>query len=198
MRTIKLLLVTGLLLTIGTTLRGQVPVDRNEIYLPKFGLKTNALVLASSTFSVGFEVGLAKKLTLEVMGSYNPWKFKDFQLKHWLVQPELRYWLCERFRGSFFGAHVYYGQMQLHNLKVLKMEHYHYDGYSIGAGLSYGYQWMISKRWSMEATVGFGYSRMKYDKYDEPERSVERWHDIDYHYFFAPTKIGLSFIYMIK
>lgn len=194
MRTIKLLLVTGLLLTIGTTLRGQVSADRNEIYLPKFALKTNALMLASSTFNLGFEVGLAKKLTLDVSANYNPWEFKYFQLKHWLVEPELRYWLCERFRGSFFGLHAYYGEMDVHNLKAFGMGHYYYKGNSIGVGLSYGYQWMISKRWSMEATVGFGYSRMKYDKYD----GSKEWFDKDTYHFFAPTKMGLSFIYMIK
>ena len=112
MRTIKFLLAAGFLLMSGTSIYAQV--QRNEAYLPKFAVKTNALYWATSTPNLGFEVGLAKKLTLDISGNYNPWKFgDDRQIKHWLVQPELRYWLCERFNGSFFGLHGHYGEMNV-------------------------------------------------------------------------------------
>ena len=115
MRTIKLLLAAGFLLVLGTSAYAQV--QRNETYLPKFAIKTNALYWATSTPNLGFEVGLAKKITLDVSGNYNPWKFgDDRQIKHWLVQPELRYWLCERFNGSFFGLHGHYGEMNVSNM----------------------------------------------------------------------------------
>ena len=88
MRTIKFLLAAGFLLMSGTSIYAQV--QRNEAYLPKFAIKTNALYWATSTPNLGFEVGLAKKLTLDISGNYNPWKFgDDRQIKHWLVQPEL-------------------------------------------------------------------------------------------------------------
>ena len=87
MRTIKFLLAAGFLLMSGTSIYAQV--QRNEAYLPKFAIKTNALYWATSTPNLGFEVGLAKKLTLDISGNYNPWKFGDErQIKHWLVQPE--------------------------------------------------------------------------------------------------------------
>ena len=84
MRTIKLLLAAGFLLVLGTSAYAQV--QRNETYLPKFAIKTNALYWATSTPNLGFEVGLAKKITLDVSGNYNPWKFgNDRQIKHWLA-----------------------------------------------------------------------------------------------------------------
>ena len=127
MRTIKLLLAAGFLLVFGTSIHAQV--QRNETYLPKFAIKTNALYWATSTPNVGIEVGLAKKLTLDISGNYNPWKFgDDRQIKHWLVQPELRYWLCERFNGSFFGLHGHYGEMNVSNLNIFGMGHDRYDG----------------------------------------------------------------------
>ena len=120
MRTIKFLLAAGFLLMSGTSIYAQV--QRNEAYLPKFAIKTNALYWATSTPNLGFEVGLAKKLTLDISGNYNPWKFgDDRQIKHWLVQPELRYWLCERFNGSFFGLHGHYGEMNVSNLNIFGM-----------------------------------------------------------------------------
>ena len=63
MRTIKLLLAAGFLLVLGTSAYAQV--QRNETYLPKFAIKTNALYWATSTPNLGFEVGLAKKITLD-------------------------------------------------------------------------------------------------------------------------------------
>ena len=61
---------------------------------------------------------------------------------------------------------------------------------------SYGYQWIISKRWSMEATVGVGYARLKYDKYARGDGGEKLGHNT--RNYFGPTKIGLSFIYVIK
>ena len=195
MRTIKLLLAAGFLLVLGTSAYAQV--QRNETYLPKFAIKTNALYWATSTPNLGFEVGLAKKITIDVSGNYNPWKFgNDCQIKHWLVQPELRYWLCERFNGSFFGLHGHYGEMNVSNLNIFGMGHDRYDGSLYGAGISYGYQWIISKRWSMEATVGVGYARLKYDKYARGDGGEKLGHNT--RNYFGPTKIGLSFIYVIK
>ena len=98
----KLILAVGFLLAFATGVNAQK--QRTQTYLPKIAIKTNALYWATSTPNLGLEIGLAKKLTLDISGNYNPWKFSDNkQLKHWLIQPELRYWLCERFNGSFCG-----------------------------------------------------------------------------------------------
>ena len=70
--------------------------------------------------------------------------------------------------------------------------HDRYDGKIYGAGISYGYQWILKKRWSMEATIGVGYAHIKYDKY-EPGDDGRNTKD-----YFGPTKIGLSFIYTFK
>ena len=70
MRTIKILLAAGFLLVFGTSIHAQV--QRNETYLPKFAIKTNALYWATSTPNLGIEVGLAKKLTIDISGNYNP------------------------------------------------------------------------------------------------------------------------------
>lgn len=196
MRTIKLLLATGFLLAFGIGLHAQV--QQNETYLPKFAIKTNALYLATTTPNLGIEFALAKKLTLDVSGNYNPWKFSDNrQIKHWLVQPELRYWLCERFNGSFLGIHGLYGDLDFNNLDVLGLDRYRYDGPFYGGGISYGYQWIISKRWSMEATIGLGFIRFDYDKYAPNSEGGEKIEHEKWD-FYGPTKLGLSFIYVFK
>lgn len=163
MKTIKYLLLVILILTYTTSTHGQ----NKGYYLPKFAIKTNALYWVTTTPNLGFEVGLSKKITLDISGNYNPIKFSDNrQIKHWLVQPELRYWLCERFYGHFFGIHTHYAEINVSNLNILGLGQERYQGNIYGAGISYGYQWILNKRWSMEAEIGVGYARIDYDKYN--------------------------------
>ena len=197
MRTIKLLLAAGFLLVLGTSAYAQV--QRNETYLPKFAIKTNALYWATSTPNLGFEVGLAKKITLDVSGNYNPWKFgNDRQIKHWLVQPELRYWLHERFNGHFLGVHALYADYDVAGktlLNVMKSD-YAYEGNAYGGGISYGYQLYLSPYWNIEFTAGVGYVRFKYDKTSFPAgQEAAGSYRNDY---FGPTKLGISIMYIIK
>ncbi|MEG1543978.1 MAG: DUF3575 domain-containing protein [Tannerellaceae bacterium] len=175
-------------------------VGMTSAYGQKVAVKSNLLYDATSTINLGVEVGLAKKWTLDVSGNYNPWKFSEgARLKHWLVQPEARYWLCEKFNGHFFGAHLHYGEYNVGGLKFLSknMEDYRYEGNLIGAGLSYGYQWLLGNHWSMEASIGVGYAHLDYDKYKACATcgSVLKSDTKDY---FGVTKAALSIIYFIK
>ena len=80
-------------------------------YAQKVAVKTNLLYDATTTMNLGLEIGLGKKWSLDLSGNYNPWKFDDeTRLRHWGVQPELRYWLCEKFNGHFLGLHGHYAK----------------------------------------------------------------------------------------
>ena len=117
-------------------------------------------------------------------------------MKHWLVQPEFRYWLSESFKGHFFGAHLSGGIYNFGNLPFGSMEDYRYEGNLFGGGFTYGYQWIISNRVNIGAEVGLGYLHMDYNKFYCPTCG-ER---ID-HYrsnYFGPTKIAVSIIYLLK
>ena len=73
---------------------------------------------------------------------------------------------------------------------------YRYQGWATGLGISYGYQWILGKRWNLEATVGVGYVYTNYDHYDCATCGKFRGNN-DKHYF-GPTKAGISLIYIIK
>lgn len=69
----------------------------------KVAVKTNLLSEVVLSPNLGIEVGLAPKWTLDVSGQLNAWELShDRQWKHWAVQPEIRYWLCDRFGAHFF------------------------------------------------------------------------------------------------
>ena len=77
-------------------------------------VKTNLLSDALLNPNIGVEVGLAPKWTLDVSGQFNGWNMShDRRWKHWALQPEARYWLCDRFGAHFFGAHIHGGQYNI-------------------------------------------------------------------------------------
>ncbi len=67
-------------------------------------VKTNLLYDAVLTPNIGVEVGVAPKWTIDVTGQLNAWTVNEHYWKHWLAQPEARYWFCQRFAGHFVGA----------------------------------------------------------------------------------------------
>lgn len=77
------------------------------------GVKTNLLYWATTTPNIGTEIAVGKKHTAQVFFGLNPWKQSggdQSSIRHWLVQPEYRYWFCQSFNGWFLGAHAMGGQ----------------------------------------------------------------------------------------
>lgn len=164
-------------------------------------IKTNLLYDATATVNLGLEVGLGQKFSLDVSGDYNDWPaYNGMQWKHWLVQPELRYWKCDRFNGHFFGLHALGGEYDVYNVK-LPFGLYpgaadgDYRGSFVGGGLSYGYQWLIGQRWNLEATIGVGYMYTKYDRYADPDSDVKQRSGSKN--YIGPTKVGISIMFLI-
>lgn len=177
-----------------------IPVtDLQKNYMPKAAIKTNLLLLGTTTPNVVVELGLAKKWTVDLSVAYNPFRLQKGGINlFWFAQPELRYWLCQRFEKHFIGVHGIYGQFNIGQVDFLTktFEEHRYKGWTAGAGVSYGYHIPMSKRWSWEFTVGVGYLYMKYDQFrchecDEFVAKKER-------HYFGPTKAGVSLIFMIK
>lgn len=165
------------------------------------GIKTNLLSDLSTTPNLGMEIGLTPHWSLESSGGYNAWEFSgDRKFKHAFGLVEARYWLCQRFNGHFFGVHMLGGIFNVggwdvsfvHELKTSR-----YEGWTAGVGLAYGYQWMIGRRWNLEASFGIGYVQARYDHYqcqhcgDLIESKVRKG-------FVTPTKAAVSIIYLIK
>lgn len=172
-------------------------------YSQNIGLKTNTLYWATATPNIGAEISVGRKLTLDLTGGYNPWELgNNKKFKHWIAQSELRYWFCETFEGHFLGIHTQGGEFNIGRINLPGLvfgsgsENYRYQGFFVGGGISYGYQWILSPRWNLEANIGIGYNYIKYDKF-EPCNCGEQLENKSSNYF-GPTKIGLSIIYLIK
>lgn len=169
----------------------------------KVALKTNLPYWATLTPNLGVEFGLSDKSTFEFVGGVNPFEVeRDVKWKHWSALAEYRYWFCERFNGHFVGLNAFGGQFNIAGVDlpysgwdVFKRES-RYQGWAYGAGISYGYQWVLSKRWNFEFNVALGYMHFDYDQFECKEcgaKTGESKKD-----YFGPTKFQLSFLYFLK
>lgn len=168
-------------------------------------LKTDLLYDAFLNVGLGAEVGLAPRWTLDVEGGLNGWTLSHGRRwKHWAVQPEVRWWLCDRFAGHFLGVHAHGGQFNAGNIDndisflgtdFSKLSDSRYQGWFVGGGLGYGYDWVLGRHWNLEAEVGFGYSYVRYDEFRCAGCGKRTGEDLEHHYV-GPTKAALSLVYV--
>lgn len=176
-----------------------------NITAQKIGVKTNLLYgIAAKAPNLGVEVAINNKNTIELWGGVNPWnmdgsKDNNKKLLHWIVEPEWKYWFCSAFNGHYLGLHAIGSMYNInkYDIPLLFDKKYRYEGYGTGGGISYGYQWLIGKRWNIEASIGLGAIFMNYDKYECPqcgfilEKNKKK-------VYYGPTKAAVSVIYIIK
>ncbi|MDO5447346.1 MAG: DUF3575 domain-containing protein [Prevotellaceae bacterium] len=167
----------------------------------QIAIKNNLLYDANTTPNIGVEVGLTRKSTAQLFYGLNPWKFSDTkQMRHWVLMPEYRRWLCSRFNGHFFGVHAMGGEFNVQGIDdtfgLIKedIEHKRYEGWFIGGGITYGYQWILDKHWNIEASVGIGYDYIKFKEYECGE--CGSFTDDNHSNYFGPTKLALSVLYL--
>lgn len=168
-------------------------------------VKTNLLYdIAAFTANAGVEIGLAPRWTLDLSGNYNGWTLShDRKWKHWLAQPEARYWFCDRFAGHFVGVHALGGQYNIGGLKngvkflgtdFSKLSDRRYQGWFTGLGAAYGYDWILGKHWNLEAEIGIGWMYTRYDVYPCTECGSKLAADRPHNYF-GPTKAAINLVY---
>jgi putative salt-induced outer membrane protein YdiY len=171
-----------------------------------WAIKSNLAYDASASMNLGVEVALADRWTLDISGNYNPFtinKETNMKWKHWLVQPEARYWFCRKFGGHFFAGHLWGGQYNVGNVGFIpdflgtpfsQLKDHRYEGWFAGAGIGYGYAWMLGKHWNLEAEIGVGYAYTNFDKYFCP-KCGEKIGNGDHHYI-GPTKAAINLVYL--
>lgn len=188
-----ILLLFGLLVQFGA--KGQ-----NDV-----AIKSNILYDLTATISAGIEVGLAPRWSLDVSGNFNAWTMKnDRRWKHYLVQPEVRYWLCDRFMGHFLALHLHGGQYNFGGIKnsinflgtnLSNLTTHRYQGWLAGAGVGYGYAFVLGRHWNLELEAGIGYAYTVFDEFECAGCGRKVNTDLNHHYF-GPTKLAVNFVYL--
>lgn len=194
------------------TVAATLAVGTTCLHAQGVAVKTNLLYDATTTPNIGMEIGLGNKNTFNLVYGLNPWEFDSDShgkryAKHWLLMPELRWWTCSKFNGHFFGVHLMGGQMNAANVDLPMpgaffsgdnirkgVRDSRYQGWYAGAGVTYGYQWILSRHWNLEAEVGVGYDHIWYDRYPCYECGAKI--DTGHSNYVGLTKLGLSLLYI--
>lgn len=167
-------------------------------------LKTNLVSDALLSPNLGVEIGLKPHWSLNLVGQGNFWTVNDHKWKHWLVQPEARYWFCEYFGKHFVGVHALGGEYNFGFIKndinflgsdFSQLTDYRFQGWAVGGGISYGYAFMMAKHWNIELELGIGYLYTRYNKYrcKDCGKKVEGPKD---HNYYGPTKAAVNLVYV--
>ena len=171
-----------------------------------WAIKTNLAYDATTTMNLGFEVAVAEKWTMDISGNYNPFtinKDTNMKWKNWFAQPEARYWFCHRYGGHFLAMHALGGQYNIGNIDNMtdflgtpfsKLADYRYEGAFVGAGVGYGYAFMLGEHWNLEAEICIGGAYTWFDKYYCP-KCGEKVGSFD-HIYWGPTKIAINLVYV--
>lgn len=157
----------------------------------RVALKTNALYWAASTPNIGAEFRINRHITFNFEAAYNRIKVFNIDTKGAAITPEVRYWFSARPQaGHFVGiSGIGCDYNFVHNGKRHKGDLY-------GGGITYGYSFVLSRHWSLEATLGVGMAHcqeISWNK-DEPQpdaANVKEWKPI-------PVKAGVSFVYILR
>lgn len=152
-------------------------------------ISTNLVDWGTLSMNAEVSMGINEKQTLHFPIAWNPWTFaNNKKMKHLTVSPQWRYWKAERYLGHFFGANMIGSRYN-----VTKKE-YRYDGWAYGLGGSWGYAWILGKRWNLEVQAGVGVVRTDYKRYDcgkcgDYLSKESKW-------FVVPNRVAVSFVYM--
>lgn len=163
----------------------------------QFAVRANALSLAALTPEIGFEVvtGDRTSLALSAFGHVKPYGIDS---KLIAVQPEFRYWFNGRpLVREYIGVTSYFAS---YDMTVSDIK---YDGNAINAGFTGGYVFALGKRFNLELSAGIGVLLFKHKQYNVNETNSDYFIGAEpkanaYGYKLFPSKLGVTFIYIIK
>lgn len=175
-----------------------IAIHPSEASSQSIAVKSNALYDLTGTLNAGGEIRCDDHHSFNLTINYNPWTYgENKKMKLFLIQPEYRLWFDETFIGSFIGFQAHYAQYNFGGTTPFTtVKDNRYQGNLIGCGITYGYQWILSSFWSIEASASLGYAHLKYSKYGpyKGDNLIEKAHSN----YFGPTQLGISFIYFIR
>ncbi len=155
------------------------------------------------TPNFGIEAYLSPHWTAGFNAAYMPWPSdsrKEKKWKHLLLSPEARYWFCSAFSRDFVGFNFMYGHYNVGKVHFPfglypSLRHKRHQGDMVALGTSYGYSWILSPHWSLEAEAGLDVGYTWFKKYDCAHCGT--YYGKDKKAFLMP-KVGVNIIYNIK
>lgn len=137
----------------------------------QWSLSTNAVdYLNLGALNGELSVALSHHCSLSAAAAYNPWQFgsdprKTVQNRQRRFSVGMRYWPWQTFSGWWFS---FKGQYREYNRSGLSGEQTAEEGDALGAGLSFGYALMLTRKLNLDFGVGTWAGRSAYTVYACP------------------------------
>lgn len=158
-----------------------------------YSARTNIVGLASGNLNAEFGMTLNKKFSFHFPVQYNPFtysKSKNTKFQNLTVLPSARYWLRESFRDQFIAFSLVGSRYNIGNI----WDKYRYDGWGVGAGLSFGWTYPMAPRWNFEWEFGVAGMWTTYDKSVCKTCGYTFGHENKW--YLVPHKIAVNLIYL--
>ena len=166
-------------------------VGAQTVDAQRVSLKTNGLYWLAASPNFGGDRTKSPHITLNLEAAGNPFTIGGHKMRHASLFPELRYWFAGRPQVQHFA-----GVMALASVFDLEFKGNMHRGVAGGLGLTYGYSFVLSKRLSLETTVGLGAVYCMDRKYPAGTYKPAKFNHKGI--AFTPTKIGVSIVYILK
>lgn len=162
----------------------------SDLRAQRVAVKTNIADWITVSPNLGLEFTISNRLSIDLSIAAAPFKIKeDLYYQHIRLQPELRYWFLSPLTRHYAGITAFYSTYDI----GYKKKGYYGDSYA--AGLTYGYNRILSRRWNLELSAGVGAIHYRMIRYTpgtpHPEPNEEGWK-------IAPVKLGVAFVYILK
>lgn len=143
----------------------------------RVAINTNALHWLTATPNLGAEWKISERYSGALSFGYNAINFPNHnnslgnpanpKMHHWLLTGEGRRWFGRVFSGPYLGVHLLGGQFNAGGLRFPRfLADHRYEGFALGAGVSFGHQWCVAPDWTVGASLGAGWLYLNYDKYN--------------------------------
>lgn len=154
----------------------------------RIALKTNLLYWGILAPNLELEARLAPKLTgdVSVAGSFAT--LGKYKLNFTAVEPEVRYWMERPMARHYVGVAGLFANYHMHFGEKRHL------GDAMGAGLVYGYAFVLGQRWNLETSLGVGLAHFREKRYRdvEPEEANHKGWAV------VPMRIGVTLSYVIR
>lgn len=156
-----------------------------------YAAKVNALAMSVGVLDLGVEVSITDNWSLDIASQLSIVNMTQRVDNLYGGEIGAKYWFFENYVGHFIGQQLKYINYNVGRSRSI------YDGEALGFGVSYGYAWILSPRWSLVAEVGVG---IFYNRDIRKDPVVDDWSD-EYIYHstritVAPSRLAISFNYL--
>ena len=161
------------LLTAQQIAKAQSPLGEEERQ-PRVALRTNLLYDATLTPNLGMDVRVDSAWTVGLLVGINAWdidKEKNKKWRHALFSIRARKYRDSLFHKGYYEADVIYSHYNVGNTKIpfglySAVKDRRLQGDLIALGGKYGYSWILSRTWRIEAEAGVAVGYAWFKEYD--------------------------------